>query len=84
MVKVKRETLKDGTVVYRARGVSCGRWPNGKRRLRTITGKTKKRCFITASFPALTAPGRARPKLHTEPWPGETVARSEGLEPPAF
>ena len=38
----KRETLKDGSTVYRARGVSCGRWPNGKRRLRTITGRTKK------------------------------------------
>lgn len=44
MVKVKKETLKDGTVRWRARGVSAGKWPNGKRRLVTITATTKKAC----------------------------------------
>ncbi|WP_300611038.1 site-specific integrase [Trebonia sp.] len=42
MITPKKEPLKDGTFVWRARGVSVGKWPNGKRRLRTITGKTKK------------------------------------------
>ena len=44
MVKVKKETLKDGSTVWRARGVSAGKWPNGKRRLVTITARTKKEC----------------------------------------
>jgi integrase len=42
MVTPKKEPLKDGTFVWRARGVSAGKWPNGKRRLVTITGRTKK------------------------------------------
>jgi integrase len=44
MVRVKKETLRDGTVRWRARGVSAGKWPNGKRRLVTITATTKKAC----------------------------------------
>lgn len=42
MITPKKEMLKDGTFVWRARGVSAGKWPNGKRRLVTITGRTKK------------------------------------------
>ena len=42
MVRIEKETLKDGTVRWRARGVSAGRWPNGHRRQVTITGRTKK------------------------------------------
>lgn len=42
MVKIEKETLKDGTVRWRAHGVSAGKWPNGKRRQVTITGRTKK------------------------------------------
>lgn len=41
-MKIEKETLKDGTVRWRARGVSAGRWPNGHRRQVTITGRTKK------------------------------------------
>ena len=41
-VKIVRETLKDGSVRWRARGVSVvGRGPDGKRRQRTITCRTK-------------------------------------------
>ena len=42
MVRIEKETLQDGTVRWRARGVSAGRWPNGRRRQVTITGRTKK------------------------------------------
>ncbi len=43
MVTVKKETLKDGTVVWRARAVHCGRDPvTGRRMQRTISGPTKK------------------------------------------
>ena len=42
MVKIRKETLKDGRVVWRARGVSVGKDPlTGKRAQRTITRKTK-------------------------------------------
>jgi integrase len=42
-VKIVKETLKDGTVRWRARGVSTGTDPvTGRRTQRTITGKTKK------------------------------------------
>ena len=43
MVKIEKEVLTDGTVRWRARGVSTGKDPvTGKRTQRTITGKTKK------------------------------------------
>jgi integrase len=42
MVKIEKEILQDGTVRWRARGVSAGKWPNGRRRQVTITGRTKK------------------------------------------
>ena len=43
MVKITKETLKDGRVVWRARGVSVGKDPRtGKRRQRTLTCPTKK------------------------------------------
>ena len=42
LVKMRKETLKDGRVVWRARGVSVGKDPvTGKRAQRTITRKTK-------------------------------------------
>jgi integrase len=42
-VKIKKEPLKDGTVVWRARGVSTGKNPvTGHRAQRTITGATKR------------------------------------------
>jgi integrase len=40
--KSRKETLKDGTVRWRARGVSAGKHPNGKRRQITVTGRTQK------------------------------------------
>jgi len=43
MVKIEKETLKDGSVRWRARGVSTGTDPlTGKRTQRTITGRTRK------------------------------------------
>jgi integrase len=43
MVKIEKEILKDGSVRWRARGVSTGKDPRtGKRRQRTITRRTKK------------------------------------------
>ena len=43
MVKIEKETLKDGTVRWRARGVSTGKDPvTGKRTQRTLTGRTRK------------------------------------------
>ena len=43
MVKIEKETLKDGSIRWRARGVSTGRDPvTGKRTQRTITGRTRK------------------------------------------
>ena len=43
MVKIQKEVLKDGRVVWRARGVSVGKDPRtGKRRQRTITRRTRK------------------------------------------
>lgn len=43
MIKIKKEVLKDGTVRWRARGVSTGKDPaTGKRTQRTITGPTRK------------------------------------------
>lgn len=44
MITPRKELLKDGSFVWRARGVSAGKWPNGKRRLVTITASTKKAC----------------------------------------
>src|ERR1700722_1055762 len=42
MVKITKETLRDGSVRWRARGVSVGRDPaTGRRVQRTITGRTK-------------------------------------------
>jgi len=42
MIKIKKETLADGSTRWRARGVSVGRDPTtGKRRQVTITRKTK-------------------------------------------
>ena len=41
-VKITKEELADGSVRWRARGVSTGRDPvTGKRRQRTLTGRTK-------------------------------------------
>ena len=43
MVKIQKEVLKDGTVRWRARGVSVGKSPvTGRRAQRTITCKTKR------------------------------------------
>jgi integrase len=43
MITIKKETLADGRVVWRARGVSVGKDPRtGRRRQRTISGQTKK------------------------------------------
>jgi integrase len=43
MVTIRKEVLKDGTVVWRARGVSVGKDPRtGKRAQRTITRRTRK------------------------------------------
>jgi integrase len=43
MVKVEKEILKDGSIRWRARGVSTGKDPvTGKRTQRTITGRTRK------------------------------------------
>jgi integrase len=42
LIKISKETLKNGSIRWRARGVSTGRWPNGRRRQVTITGRTKK------------------------------------------
>jgi integrase len=43
VVKIQKEVLKDGRVVWRARGVSVGKDPRtGKRRQRTITRRTRK------------------------------------------
>lgn len=43
MVKIEKEVLKDGSVRWRARGVSTGRDPvTGRRTQRTITGKTRR------------------------------------------
>ncbi|MGH3218978.1 MAG: tyrosine-type recombinase/integrase [Streptosporangiaceae bacterium] len=69
MVKVKKETLKDGTVRWRARGVSAGKWPNGKRRLVTITASTKKAC--EAEVARIT--GQVASGTYTARWDG-TVA----------
>jgi len=43
MIKIAKEVLKDGTVRWRARGVSVGKDPRtGKRRQRTVTRRTRK------------------------------------------
>jgi len=43
VVRIEKEVLKDGSVRWRARGVSTGRDPvTGHRTQRTITGKTKR------------------------------------------
>jgi integrase len=43
LIQPRKETLKDGRVVWRARGVSVGKDPvTGKRAQRTITGSTKR------------------------------------------
>lgn len=43
MIRIKKDVLKDGTVRWRARGVSVGKNPaNGKRAQRTITAPTKR------------------------------------------
>jgi len=43
MVTIKKETLKDGTVVWRARAVHVGKDPlTGRRMQRTVSGKTKR------------------------------------------
>jgi integrase len=43
LITIKKETLGDGRVVWRARGVSVGKDPvTGRRRQRTISGPTKK------------------------------------------
>lgn len=43
MVKIQKEVLKDGRVVWRARGVSVGKDPRtGRRRQRTVTRRTRK------------------------------------------
>jgi integrase len=43
MIKIQKEVLKDGTVRWRARGVSVGKDPRtGKRAQRTITRRTRK------------------------------------------
>lgn len=67
MVKVRKETLKGGAVVYRARGVSCGRWPNGKRRLRTISGRTRKE--VEAEVARIT--GARANGNYVHPWNGD-------------
>jgi hypothetical protein len=66
LVKIEEETLKDGTVRWRARGVSTGRWPNGKRRQVTITGKTKK--AVEAEVARIT--GQVADKKYTPRWDG--------------
>jgi len=70
MVTVKKETLKDGTVVWRARAVHCGRDPvTGRRMQRTISGPTKK--SVEAELRRI---GAAVDKgTYTRPWDG-TVA----------
>src|SRR5271165_2673489 len=41
-IKITKETLKDGSIRWRARGVSTGKDPlTGKRTQRTVSGKTK-------------------------------------------
>jgi integrase len=43
LIKIQKITLKDGSVRWRARGVSTGKDPtSGRRAQRTITGKTRK------------------------------------------
>jgi integrase len=43
VVKIEKEIMKDGSIRWRARGVSTGKDPvTGRRTQRTITGKTKK------------------------------------------
>jgi hypothetical protein len=43
MIKIRKEALRDGRVVWRARGLSTGKNPvTGKRAQRTITAPTKR------------------------------------------
>jgi integrase len=70
LIEPKKEVLKDGSVRWRARGVSTGKDPvTGKRRQVTITGKTKK--AVEAEVARIT--GKVADKIYTPKWDG-TVA----------
>jgi integrase len=67
LIKIKKEVLKDGTVRYRARGVSVGKDPlTGRRAQRTITCRTKHE--VEAELKRI---GHAVDRgTYTKPWDG--------------
>jgi integrase len=66
-VKIEKDVLKDGSVRWRARGVSTGRDPaTGKRTQRTITAKTKKE--VQAEVARIT--GKVADGTYTPRWDG--------------
>ena len=67
MVRIHKETLKDGGTVYRAYSVPAGKWPNGRRRQRTISGRTKKE--VEAEVARIT--GARASGTYVHPWNGD-------------
>ena len=67
MIKIIKEELKDGTIRWRARGVSAGTDPaTGKRRQRTVSGRTKK--AVEAEVARIT--GQVSDGTYTARWDG--------------
>ena len=74
MVKIEKETLKDGSIRWRARGVSTGRDPvTGKRTQRTITGRTQKE--VQAEVRIIGSHGRPWHLHQALGWHGERADR---------
>jgi len=67
LVKIEKVTLKDGSIRYRARGVSVGKDPKtGKRAQRTITGERLK--DVEAEVVRIT--GQVHNRTYRKPWNG--------------
>jgi integrase len=75
MVKIEKELLKDGSVRWRARGVTVSRDPaTGKRRQVTITGKTKRE--VERDVSRIT--GQVADGTYTPRWDGTVVEVVDG------